>query len=222
MDLYTYVGNDPIDITDPSGEDFLGFTAGATAEAGLSTCSGGYCNSRAEGGQVSGYGAVFWGGKRMTAGFGLAKGTLTGHTFGKDYVKGAYGGLGAGVTFGNATNNDQLKGPFDTTSWDFFFLSVQLAKSGSVWQESITVGPGAVGAESRYDTNTKTLGGSDPESKSGQGRAASSNSKSPSGSGSSNGSGKSQLFGQTVKMGGSRICAPSASGTDQGQRPNSC
>ena len=207
VDLYTYVGDDPTDFIDPTGKYFIGLTAGATAEAGYSSCNASYCNSRAEAGQVSIYGAAFWGGKHVAAGVGIARGHLTGHTYGKDSVKGAYAGLGAGVTFGNATNNDQLKGPFDTTSWDFFIISIQIAKSGDIWQESVTVGPGAVGAISHYDTDTKTAGGSDTSNESADGNSGTNktgtggpSANNYNGTSGSNGSGRSPLFGQTVRI----------------------
>lgn len=162
---------------------------------------------------------MFWGGKNVKAGIGIARGHIVGHTTGKDYVKGAYAGLGAGITFGNATSNDQLRGPFDTTSWNFFFLSIQIAKSGDIWQESITAGPGAVGVLSRYDTDTKILGGEAKGANSGSNAANSSTtSNGHGGSNASNGSGQSPLFGQTVRMQGTRICPKDSSG----QQQNSC
>ncbi|MGH7486299.1 MAG: hypothetical protein ACREMY_11975, partial [bacterium] len=116
------------------------------------------------------------------------------------------------ITFGNATGNEQLKGPFETTSWDLFIISISRSTSGNIWQENITLGPGAVAAMTRYTTSTNLFGDS-KKKKSANANWMSAHPRTP-----PKGSGWSALAGQTVQARGTRICPRD----DTGQRPTSC
>jgi RHS repeat-associated protein len=162
VNWYTYVHNDPTDGTDPSGNAFVGWTAGVAAEDGSSgPCeNSGNCSGYGESFQRSFYSAWFWGGGHVLPGNGYTKGNFVGHTTGRNFVRGGYIGGGVGITFGNATDGRQLRGKAETTTWNFFFLSISKSVSGKIWQESITYGPGLVGSQSRYQTDTQTGGDS--------------------------------------------------------------
>lgn len=71
-------------------------------------------------------------------------------------VMGAYAGAGLGVFVTNATNVEQLGGPFQTLTLATPVGSISLSFGGGIWSASVTAGPGAVGAASGLTTNTRT------------------------------------------------------------------
>jgi hypothetical protein len=75
---------------------------------------------------------------------------------GSSWILGAYAGLGGGFTFTNATNVQQLSGPFATTSVSLPFASGSLSQGGGIWQLSVTFGPGAIAAATQTTSNTAT------------------------------------------------------------------
>lgn len=138
----------------------FGVVVGAGAEAGIGQCQGNNCGAVSAGGQVSWYGSVFFGGGASpSVGAGQTTGNYVGQSQGvADSLHGsvgAYGGVGVGVTFGNSTSNAQVSGPFNTQTVNTPLGSVSYSTSGSTWQATITVGPGALGSVSNYGTNTK-------------------------------------------------------------------
>ena len=137
----------------------FGFTAGGAFELGIGQCKG-TCTTYSAGGQFSGYAAAFVDGNgNLSAGKGIVSGSYTGTSTGTPSTVqgsvGAYGGLGWGITFGNASSNSQLFGPFPTETFNSFFGSISYASAGGIWQISITGGPGCCGSISRYNTVTK-------------------------------------------------------------------
>lgn len=80
-------------------------------------------------------------------------------TGGPPTAAGAYAGISGGILVTNATNVSQLRGPFDTSTFNFPFGSISISHGGRIWSVAVTAGPGAIGSTSRATTNTKTIGG---------------------------------------------------------------
>jgi hypothetical protein len=162
INLYAYVGNDPLNRIDPPGLWGFGPVVSGSVEAGI--VFGG-------GGTASAGGGVFGGGRQglNVGGFASTGGFVGGAGYGASYpaplpggttgVAGAYAGVGAGGFITNATSAADLKGPFSTYSINTPIGSIQLGRSGSTWIFSVTCGVppcgiGAGGAASTYPTNT--------------------------------------------------------------------
>jgi RHS repeat-associated protein len=160
--IYAYVGNDPLNATDPNGLWGVGVVGSASVEGGVvygagatGSVGGGVFGGGSQGLNVGGFvsGGAFVGGPGLSA---SAPAPLPGGTTG---AVGAYAGAGVGGFITNATNVGELKGPFNTYSINTPIGSLQLGVSGSTWIFSVTCGVppcgiGAGGAGSTYPTNT--------------------------------------------------------------------
>jgi RHS repeat-associated protein len=159
--LYAYVGNDPLNNTDPAGL-WGGPIGSGSAEGGLingagasASVGGGVFWGGSQGLNIGGFasGGAFVGGSDISA---SAPAPLPGGTTG---AIGAYAGVGSGFFITNATTVGELKGPFNTYSINTPIGSLQLGVSGSTWIFSATCGvpPCGIGvgaAASTYPTNT--------------------------------------------------------------------
>lgn len=142
-----------------------GVVVGGEVSAGLGR-AGGTVQGQA------GYGA-FYGqksGSLNTGGFaaGVAAGALGPYQAGapnqgsaangnvNPIVGGAYAGVGAGGVITNATNVQQLSGPFQTFTISTPVFSLGLSYGGGIWSLSGTIGPGFFGAFTSTTTTTVT------------------------------------------------------------------
>jgi RHS repeat-associated protein len=162
--LYAYVGNDPLNLTDPMGFWGFGLQASASVEGGVivagagatGSVGGGIFGGGPQGLNVGGYasGGAFAGGP----GYGTSYPAV--QPGGTTAVAGAAAGGGGGIFFTNGTSAAELSGPFNTYSLNTPRGSIQFGKSGSTWIFSVTCGvpPCGIGtptvAISTYPTNT--------------------------------------------------------------------
>jgi RHS repeat-associated protein len=156
--LYAYVGNDPLNQTDPTGLWGLGVTASGSLEGGALVAGAGATGAAGAG--------VFWGGNAglnvggFASGGAFAGGPMYGvNAFdplagGTTAAAGGFAGVGAGGYFTNATSTAGLKGVFNNYSLNTPIGSIQLGISGDTFIVSVTVGPGGGFAASAYPTNT--------------------------------------------------------------------
>lgn len=174
LNLYAYVGNDPLDATDPYGQSGFGLLYGGSFEMGQGLLGFGLAGSAA--------GGVFWGGQQGVnlGGYGsagafagvppLTNGSPINFSYpeippgGTTSVIGAYAGAGLGLFWTNATSAAGLAGPFNTYSINTPIGSWQYGVSGSTYVESITCGIpicggiGGGGSASTFPTTTESTG----------------------------------------------------------------
>jgi RHS repeat-associated protein len=160
--LYAYVGNKPLNLIDPKGLWGVGIIGSGSMEIGAVGIGAGVTGSIG--------GGVFGGGDggMNLGGFGSLGGFAGGPGYGPSYpgdnnnnvVGGAFGGFGGGAFATNAKCAGDLKGPFDTYSFNIgvgpIKISAQFGISGGTWIGSVTVGPGFGITGSGYPTNTWT------------------------------------------------------------------
>ena len=162
LNLYAYVGNDPLNLRDPTGLWGFGLTVSGSIEAGVivgggatASAGGGIFGGGPQGLNVGGFKSA--GGFAGVAGKGASyPASLPGGTTG---VAGAYLGVGGGGFITNAKSAEDLKGPFNTYSINTPIGSIQYGKSGSTEILSVTCGippcgVGVGGEVSTYPTNT--------------------------------------------------------------------
>jgi RHS repeat-associated protein len=164
LNVYAYVGNDPLNNVDPQGLWGFGLQASASVEGGAivagagatGSVGGGIFGGGSQGLNVGGYasGGAFAGGPGYGASYPAVQ------PGGTTAVAGAAAGGGGGIFFTNATSAAELGGPFNTYSLNTPIGSIQFGKSGSTWIFSATCGvpPCGIGtptgAVSTYPTNT--------------------------------------------------------------------
>jgi RHS repeat-associated protein len=152
INLYGYVENNPINAIDPLGLwGFFGIGSG-TIEAGMGSGAGAQAGS--------GLG-VFHGDDGFSLGGFTESGGFASDEFGgecDEFAVGAAAGLGSGLGVTNASNAEQLAGPFDTWSLNTPFGSLQFAHADGIWNFTATAGPGAGFSFSRYSVTTTTAG----------------------------------------------------------------
>ena len=165
--VYGYVGGNPISRIDPSGLAGVGLIGSASVEGGLVGVGAGATGSLG--------GGVFWGGESgvNAGGFASAGAFAGGPGYGAQYPNypqgnnsnvagGAFAGVGGGAFVTNAMCAAELRGPFDTYSFNIgvgpIKVSVQVGVSGETWIGSATFGPGGGISGSSYPTNTWATG----------------------------------------------------------------
>ena len=146
--IFRYVGNDPVNGTDPSGLwGFFGF-GGGSVEAGAG--SGGGAQA------ASGIGYVFNGMGMSTGGF-TASGAFASDQLGgkaNEFAAGASGGVGAGFGITDAKCFGDLAGDFDTWTLNTPLGSLQFATGGGIWTASYSFGRSLGLSASRYNVTT--------------------------------------------------------------------
>lgn len=161
INLYLYVENNPINFVDANGLWGFGVIGSGSAEVGLIAIGAGATGSLG--------GGVFGGGSRglSLGGFASAGAFAGGPGYAVSYpspceettlVGGAFAAAGVGGFLTNATTASELRGPFDTYSFNVgvgpFKVSVQFGTGNGIWIGSATFGPGAGISGSRYPMNT--------------------------------------------------------------------
>jgi RHS repeat-associated protein len=167
VNTYAYALNRPTGVIDPNGLWGFGADAGGSIEGGAVAIGAGAT--------VSGGAGVFWGGSQGVnfGAFGSAGAFAGGPGYGVQYpaypkcenvtvAGGAYAGAGAGVFLTNARSAGELRGPFNTHSFNVgvgpIRASLQIGVSGKTWIGSLTFGPGVGISGSSYPTNTWATG----------------------------------------------------------------
>jgi RHS repeat-associated protein len=224
LDMYAYVGNDPTDRIDPTGMDTWGFgVAYSLTLGGVVTGKGSF------GVDLDGQGGVtlratggLQGGLNLRQYFSNLKNALLSPGNLQSLRKAAISeSIQVEETQSNANSVNSLQGKFDEQTTEG-----GLGVGGSRTTFSGTDSSGSQISGSTYGVG-EVVGGSHSEGQSYSKLIGPTVVGTPTGSSNSqpsrpNGSGWSANAGKTIPMQGSRICAPSSSGTDAGQRPNSC
>jgi RHS repeat-associated protein len=161
--LYSYVTNDPLNNTDPTGLWGFGLLASGSIEGGAGVAGAGATGSVG--------GGFFWGGSEglnfggFLSGGAFAGGPLYGVSTsqplpgGTTLAAGGYAGGGLGGFLTNATSVAGLKDVFNTYSLNTSIGSIQVGISGGTFIVSVTAGSPPLGigggmSVSTYPTNT--------------------------------------------------------------------
>ena len=161
--LYAYVGNDPLNQTDPMGLWGFGLLVAGSGETGTGGLGAGATGAVGGGIFGGGAGGVTAGGFASGGAFaGLANGSLgipAAPVGTMTSAAGAYGGGGVGAFATNATDVGQLAGTFNTFTINTPIASIQVGVSNGTWIGSFTCGfppcgIGGVGSVSTFPTTT--------------------------------------------------------------------
>ena len=167
--LYTYTGNNPVNVIDPIGLWGFGPIVSGSAEIGIGVAGAGAAGDAGAG--------LFWSGflRRLNLGAFAGWGGFVGgiEETNRDRIGypsspcnkpasilGLFAGGGGGLFLTNAESASQLSGPFDTSFINvalagFIKFSVQFGRDAKgTWIGSITLGPGWGISGSTYPTNT--------------------------------------------------------------------
>jgi RHS repeat-associated protein len=150
INLYSYVKNNPVNFSDPSGLILVGSSVSVSAIAGVGVLGAGGTAQYMQGISLSGNG-VGTGGAASFGAFGSLRapdgsgrdihiefpGGFESNTPGSTAF-GASFGKGPGGFISNADDFGSLRGPFDTTQFNTPFLSFELDTSGDIWAFSIS------------------------------------------------------------------------------------
>jgi hypothetical protein len=179
VNLYGYAAADPINLIDPYGLVGFGVAAGEQTDVGAGIIGAGQTGSAGSLVFLNGFDANSLGAGSFLSWGGFAGGVLpTGRPWGPAYPRcpgrrhfaaGGFAGIGANLLFTNASNVDDLTGPFDTWSVNFgdvlrvFSGQLSIGKNSqgdTIWLVSagfpnpFLPGVGWGASFSRYDTNT--------------------------------------------------------------------
>lgn len=164
---YLYALGRPTGVIDPTGLWGIGIAGGGSIEGGVVVVGAGAT--------VAGGAGMFWGGSQgfNLGAFGSAGAFAGGPGYGLQYpaypqgknandAGGAFAGAGAGAFLTNACSAGELRGPFDTYTFNVgvgpIQASIQIGVSGGTWIGSLTFGPGIGISGSTYPTNTWATG----------------------------------------------------------------
>ena len=171
VNLYDYVGNDPINEIDPLGLFGAGWQVSAGVEAG--TVQGGGATVQGGSGAfvANNFSSSSLGGFVSGGSFSGSPGSnlqFPGGTSQTPWVVGAAGGIGQGVFFTNANTKNDLSGPFHQYNLNLFVASISVAydpcsKSTNplnwTWIASVSFLTRGLGLSvSSYSTTTKVSG----------------------------------------------------------------
>jgi len=170
INLYSYVGNDPLNLVDPSGKLGFGLFFGIGVEGGgplftgaaavgqvgggvfLNTSSGSNQYQMSTGNFATGGAGAFINGPN---GENISYTMPSQPNADRNFAYGAsLAKLGGGLFLTNADDVSQLRGTAQTINMTFLGVNVSLARSGSIYQLSIGFGAGA--SVSSYPTVTAT------------------------------------------------------------------
>jgi RHS repeat-associated protein len=172
VNLYAYGALNPLAFVDPYGlcadggdpwyaqaaawlsrnaPHSVALVGGGTAEAGWGSGGGGQAASGVGLFTGTGIGA-------FTESGGFASSEPDAST--RQFVFGATAGVGAGPFISNASNPQQLLGPFDTMTLNLPLVSIQVAGDGKIWTATVSVGRSYGLSISRYSVTTTTATGS--------------------------------------------------------------
>jgi len=153
--IYAYVGNDPVNLIDPTGLWGAGLLGQVGLEAGI-VAAGAAAQGSGGIGYFSGtgYGGFLGGGAFAGPADPVNHNTACAPASQGDaaVVGGLYAGIGAGGFWTNANSASDLKGYFSTFNVNTPWGSFQFAISGTTIFSSLTVGPGAIFSISSYPT----------------------------------------------------------------------
>lgn len=171
INLYAYVGENPIDENDPYGL-LWGFGGGGIltfgAEGGAGVVGGGGQYSYGRGAFANSNGNVSWGdfcsAGAFAGGPGYGPSSPPNDANGlnpnqKNWAVGGSFGGSAGGFLTNAPNVQALAGPFNNYNFTFGPISGQLGLSGGTFIASLSLGIGAGASASSYPTNTNAGSG---------------------------------------------------------------
>ncbi|MBU4448453.1 MAG: hypothetical protein KKD99_07695, partial [Proteobacteria bacterium] len=167
INLYEFIGNNPVNFADPLGLWMVGITGSQSVEVGHTFYDPPYAYGIGETGSAN-IGFSFGKGRELGLesfrSFGWFAGGPYDHGYpnpkaGKlgNFVYGAFAGFGGGFFLSNANCATELESPSDTWTLNFMALSLQFSL-GNKWVFSATIGdPGGL-SFSRYQTMTKDTG----------------------------------------------------------------
>ena len=151
-DFYSYVGNNPINLSDPRGLTGFGVSVGGGAFAG---------GGPGFGGSLS-LGGVYFPSTNSSGGY-LTEGSFAGSngSFGNyqtNQTGGLSAGAGPGIVITSANSIGDLAGTFNNTTYSILWLNIDFAYSpnSGVWVLNVSGGGGGGLGFSQYCTNTYT------------------------------------------------------------------